>query len=251
MSSRRPFSRVTPTSSAHIPRSHSQHSPYPLPRFSSTHLRPSSTPNPARPVPSGQALHYLRDHVATDHLVNSHKHQLKGPLGFDIEYPPTFVKGQPQNKTALVQLASDSIILLVQVSAMSVFPPSIKAILEDPDVVKVGVGILADFVKLRADFGINPASCLELGILARAVDPRWEVTQPKGLIGLARLVKTYLDRVMPKPKRIQLSNWSRPLTEAQQDYAANDVVTALAVHKKISLMLDDLDEPPSKDTYIF
>lgn len=39
-------------------------------------------------------------------------------LGFDVEWKPGFLKGQPENKVALIQLANNEIIYLLQVSAM-------------------------------------------------------------------------------------------------------------------------------------
>ena len=39
-------------------------------------------------------------------------------LGFDVEWKPVFLKGQPENKVALIQLANNEIIYLLQVSAM-------------------------------------------------------------------------------------------------------------------------------------
>lgn len=39
-------------------------------------------------------------------------------FGFDVEWKPGFVKGQPENKVALIQLANNEVIYLLQVSAM-------------------------------------------------------------------------------------------------------------------------------------
>ena len=39
-------------------------------------------------------------------------------FGFDVEWKPGFLKGQPQNKVALIQLANNEVIYLLQVSAM-------------------------------------------------------------------------------------------------------------------------------------
>ena len=39
-------------------------------------------------------------------------------LGFDAEWKPAFQKGQPENKVALIQLANNEVIYLLQVSAM-------------------------------------------------------------------------------------------------------------------------------------
>ncbi len=51
-----------------------------------------------------------------------------GPLGFDCEWKPTYEKGRSENPVALVQLASETTILLIQVSFMrgtsSTFSPT-------------------------------------------------------------------------------------------------------------------------------
>ena len=39
-------------------------------------------------------------------------------VGFDVEWKPAFLKGQPENKVALIQLANNAVIYLLQVSAM-------------------------------------------------------------------------------------------------------------------------------------
>ncbi|KAF8587296.1 ribonuclease H-like protein [Ramaria rubella] len=179
--------------------------------------RPSPNHMSSRLSAAGGVLVYLRDAVHTDGIVSEYRDKFKGPLGFDIEYRPNFLKGQPSNKTALVQLAAESVTLLAQVSAMSgkSFPDTIRNIIQDPTIIKAGVGIQGDADKLWRDFGIKPASCLELGYLARAVDQQW--ASSKGLISLARLVKAYEGRVMKKPKHIQMSNWESVLTQDQQD----------------------------------
>lgn len=43
-------------------------------------------------------------------------------FGFDVEWKPVYQKGQPENKVALIQLANDEVIYLLQVSAMQSKP---------------------------------------------------------------------------------------------------------------------------------
>lgn len=84
-----------------------------------------------------------------------------GTFGFDLEWKPNFVKGAGENPVALVQLANDEIILLLQISAMkgnafdlahfrnslsqptlcTEFPTKLEEILGSSDFVKVGVAI--------------------------------------------------------------------------------------------------------------
>jgi hypothetical protein len=79
-----------------------------------------SATNPA-PLYSWQArsastrLVYIRDNRKADlEVVN-----LRGPLGFDLEWRPNVIKGQVENPVALVQLSDMNTILLIQVSAMA------------------------------------------------------------------------------------------------------------------------------------
>ncbi|KAG6880642.1 hypothetical protein C0992_003201, partial [Termitomyces sp. T32_za158] len=60
------------------------------------------------------AVHYVRDLPRADHLVD----KLSGPVGFDLEWKPTFIKGMPENPVAIVQLANERFILIIQLSAM-------------------------------------------------------------------------------------------------------------------------------------
>lgn len=60
-------------------------------------------------------LVYVRNH--TD--ANTELDRLStDPLGFDLEWRPNFIKGHPENRVSLVQLANQDTIFLIQVSAM-------------------------------------------------------------------------------------------------------------------------------------
>lgn len=60
-------------------------------------------------------LLYIRDATQANCEVSKLR---RGPVGFDLEWRPTFVKGHPENPVALVQIANQDAILLIQVSAM-------------------------------------------------------------------------------------------------------------------------------------
>jgi exonuclease 3'-5' domain-containing protein 2 len=69
-----------------------------------------------RGITSGTKLLYIRNCTEAESEVSKLG---GGALGFDLEWRPTFVKGQPENPVALVQLANEDTILLIQISAMS------------------------------------------------------------------------------------------------------------------------------------
>lgn len=79
--------------------------------------------SPKPPLYSWRTFHgvnriYLTDSAKIDHAVAA----LRGPLGFDLEWKPSFLKGQPENPTSLVQLASSDTILLMQLSGAEGIP---------------------------------------------------------------------------------------------------------------------------------
>jgi len=65
---------------------------------------------------SNPQLFYIRDHRQVDLTIARLRN---GPLGFDLEWRPNFIKGQLENPVALVQLSNQDTILLIQISAMS------------------------------------------------------------------------------------------------------------------------------------
>ncbi|KAG5648205.1 hypothetical protein DXG03_006160 [Asterophora parasitica] len=67
-----------------------------------------------RNISPNAELLYIRDPDEAD----IHVAALDGPVGFDLEWKPTFTKNTPENPVALVQLANRDTILLIQVSAM-------------------------------------------------------------------------------------------------------------------------------------
>jgi exonuclease 3'-5' domain-containing protein 2 len=64
-------------------------------------------------------LHYIRTEDKANECI-ARVNSRPGPLtiGLDVEWRPNFAAGKPENPVALVQIACDDEILLVQVSAM-------------------------------------------------------------------------------------------------------------------------------------
>lgn len=60
-------------------------------------------------------LAYIRDPEIAEFELSKLR---PGPLGFDLEWKPNYFKGEMQNPVALVQLATEDTILLIQVTAM-------------------------------------------------------------------------------------------------------------------------------------
>ncbi|KAG9127976.1 hypothetical protein FRC07_006570 [Ceratobasidium sp. 392] len=189
----------------------------------------------------GTQLTYLRR--SSD--VNDALEQARGPFGFDVESKPTFVKGQAESPVAVLQLAKEDQIYLIQLSAMRDFPERLREVLEDPEIVKAGVGIAGDAKKLWRDYGVSLLGAVELSHLARSADTsRWGTGKSHELISLTRLMEAYQSRRLSKGK-VRMSNWELPLTVQQLNYAASDALAGYMIYQH----LQSLDPQTLPETY--
>ncbi|KAL9936022.1 hypothetical protein V8E36_004864 [Tilletia maclaganii] len=181
-------------------------------------------------------------------------------LGFDLEWEVTFRKGAaPEgSRTALMQICSRSLILVLHIAhivptntgTLPPLPQALEALLRRPDVLKTGVYIEGDALKLQREFcqrapaeqgdqaatqptgeGIQTQGLLELSRLARQVDPgRWP---NRRLISLRELVAVYLGRKLLKDS-VRTSKWAQSkLSPDQLRYAASDVLSGLEVYEAL------------------
>ncbi|RDX45534.1 ribonuclease H-like protein [Lentinus brumalis] len=182
------------------------------------------------PIP---AVVYTRHEEEANDLVGC----LKGPLGFDLEWPVSFRRGKaPQEwPTALVQICDSRMIVLIQVSAMSKFPQKVKEIIENKDIIKLGANIRNDGQKLFRDYGLLAAGLVELGGLARQADPTFSQSFKRSIVALAKIVERYTGKTLDKGK-VRTSDWRLKLSQTQITYAANDAHCALTVYNTLMSM---------------
>lgn len=143
-------------------------------------------------------------------------------LGFDTETKPAFKKGQ-KNKVALLQLSTSEKAFLFRLNKIR-FTNSIRKVLSDSTIVKVGVAIRDDLKTLNEKAPFTPKSFIELQ----------EMVKKYGIqnFSLLKLSAIVLGVRISKSKR--LSNWeAEKLNEAQQKYAATDAWIALEIYKKL------------------
>ncbi|KIY67573.1 ribonuclease H-like protein [Cylindrobasidium torrendii FP15055 ss-10] len=196
---------------------------------------------------SAATLFYVTSLPEADALLAKHLSFTSGVVGFDLEWPPTFRKGQPENPVSLVQIASQDAVFLFQISKMRSFPVQLQTLLENPLVIKAGVSVKSDAQKLWRDCNIHVLGCAELSYLARSADnARWKGSY-KSLIGLARLTEVYLGGVLDKG-HITRSNWGAKLTPQQQAYAANDAYAGYSLYVLLKAMVD-VDVDPTCYTF--
>ncbi|XP_065354652.1 exonuclease 3'-5' domain-containing protein 2 isoform X2 [Calliphora vicina] len=146
-------------------------------------------------------------------------------LGFDCEWVTV---GGTRRPTALLQLSSgEGLCALFRLCCMKQIPKSLRDLLEDDNVLKVGVAPQGDAQKLAHDYSVGVASTFDLRFLAALTGRKPE--------GLAKMSKSVLNVELDKHWRIVCSNWeAKDLSEKQLDYAANDALVAVEIFKKLS-----------------
>lgn len=145
-------------------------------------------------------------------------------VGFDTESKPTFLKGEASTGPHLVQLATDDHCWLFPIGPGGEHA-ALRAILESPTVLKVGLGLGNDRSALQARLGISLNNVLDLGEKLRGAGHR-------GTVGAKVAVAHFFGQRLQKSKKTGTSNWaSRTLTERQLLYAANDAHVALRLYR--------------------
>ncbi|PKI62777.1 hypothetical protein CRG98_016836 [Punica granatum] len=185
-------------------------------------------------------------------------------IGFDIEWRPTFRRGAPLRKAAVMQICCNTDDCYVMHIVHSNIPQSLKLILEDRAVIKVGVGIVNDAVKVQKDYNVSVQACEDLSWLANEKlhhDQRnWslahltEILVSKQLFSLIPLGYSillvyenliYLELscktwdMLPKPRNIRLGNWEALfLSREQLHYAATDAFASWHLYKVLKSLPD-------------
>jgi len=144
-------------------------------------------------------------------------------LGFDTESRPSFKKGEI-HPVALLQFSTEKRAYLLRLRGITHFQ-HIKEILENRNILKVGVAIRDDLKSLQKIFKFTPQNFVELQTLAKE----------KGLknFGLKGMAEEVLQARLSK--RSKMTNWdARILTDQQLMYAATDAWIGLHLFKTIS-----------------
>ena len=163
-------------------------------------------------------------------LVNSHDlldaaiKELKknSILGFDTETRPSFKKGI-KNKVALLQLATAKNSWLFRLNKIGL-PTKLLDILEDPGVIKVGVAIRDDLIKLGELREFTPSGFVELADYVKKFDIQDN--------GLRKLAANVLKIKISKSQ--QLSNWeAEAYSPSQIRYAATDAWACFEIYHQL------------------
>ena len=143
-------------------------------------------------------------------------------LGIDSETRPSFTKGQ-SHKVALLQISSDECCFLFRLN-MTGLTQSLIGLLENPEIIKVGLSLRDDFMMLHKRAPFNQQGCVELQDFVRPFG-----IQDKSL---QKIYGILFKEKISKSQR--LSNWEADvLTDAQKQYAATDAWACLNIYNRL------------------
>lgn len=176
-------------------------------------------------APGGQRpiVHYCKSLESTESVA---RYFLDSKVvGFDMEWKAqASATDSIQNNLSLIQLANEERIALFQIalfkparSLEDFVAPSLKRIIESPDITKVGVSIKADSTRLRKHLGISARSIFELSHLYKLV--KYGLTQPKLVnkrsVNLSEQVEEHLGLPLEKSEDVRCGDWARSLNYRQ------------------------------------
>ncbi|KAM7253098.1 hypothetical protein ACFE04_025716 [Oxalis oulophora] len=180
------------------------------------------------------------DKAASDLLrILETRKQLTGQVavGFDIEWKPSFRRGVPPGKTAIMQICSDANLCHVMHIIHSGIPQSLRILLEDPTILKTGVGIGNDTVKVFKEYNVSVQAAEDLSRLANM-----KLSEPRQW-SLGSLMETLIGKQVEKPSKIRLGNWEyRPLSKDQLHYAATDAFASWHLYEVLRSLPDPVAE---------
>jgi ribonuclease D len=156
-------------------------------------------------------------------------------LGFDTETRPAFKVGESY-PPALVQLAGSDSVYIFQLRHITSYG-QLAGILADKRVLKAGVAVRDDLIKLDTVFAFKPAGFVELADMRARLG-----IKNAGLRGLAALLFGF-----KISKRAKISRWDAPkLTHEQIVYAATDAWICREIYFALQAILRGKKRLPLK-----
>lgn len=144
-------------------------------------------------------------------------------IGFDTETKPSFKRGQV-NQVSLLQLSTHSCCFLIRLNHIGLHP-DIKAILESPRNLKIGVSIHDDFHHLSRAYELAPDGFIDLQSFVKD----YKIADNS----LSRIYGILFGHRISKGQR--LTNWeAAELTVHQQEYAALDAYACICIYDHLT-----------------
>ncbi len=143
-------------------------------------------------------------------------------LGFDTETRPSFKKGH-SHQVALIQIATEDTCFLFRINQIG-FLDSIKELLNNEHITKIGLSIHDDFTMLHKISDFVPQNFIELQKYVK----RFNIQD----MSLQKVYAIIFGKKISKSQR--LSNWeAENLTDAQKKYAATDAWACIEIYKRL------------------
>ncbi|KAH0136576.1 ribonuclease H-like protein, partial [Aureobasidium melanogenum] len=198
-------------------------------------------------------VHYCTNLKQAEHVA---KYFSEEPvIGFDIEWEAgsTIAENSIKDNVSLIQIACDDRIALFHIALFfgerveDLMPPSLKAILESPEILKTGVNIASDFTRLRKCLGVEGQGIFEVSHLYKLV--KFSENEPakvdKKPFNLAGQVQDILFLPLHKGT-VRTSAWSRKLSKEQADYAASDAYAGFRLFRELDKARSLMDPMPPR-----
>ncbi|KAF2684837.1 hypothetical protein K458DRAFT_337988 [Lentithecium fluviatile CBS 122367] len=182
-------------------------------------------------------------------------------VGFDMEWKPYAWPASIKQNASLIQLACEDRIALFHIAlftgntAAKLVPPTLKTILESPDICKVGVNIKGDCTRLEKHLGIQARGVLELSRIHNLVERpeaghrlcRLSVQVQQHLLLPLYKGEMLVDETRPDAEEaateenvdgdnakvegsVRVSDWSQVLDRDQIHYAATDAYAGFRLY---------------------
>lgn len=149
-------------------------------------------------------------------------------LGVDTETRPSFKKGKV-NSVALLQVSTEDTCFLFRLNRIGL-PSSLVRLLEDKEVLKVGLSLKDDLSMLRKRGDFKPSNFLELQDFVKNI----------GIEDMS-LQKIYANLFHEKISKGQrLTNWETDiLTDGQKLYAATDAWACVRIYNELNTLVEN------------
>ncbi|XP_078167575.1 3'-5' exonuclease-like [Carex rostrata] len=155
-------------------------------------------------------------------------------LGFDIEWRPSFIRGETPRKAAVMQICMDTSCCYVMHINHSGIPPVLKFLLEDSSSIKVGICISNDAWKVSNDYDVHVQPVMDISGLANM-----KLAGPAKKWSLSSLTETITCKELEKPSKIRMGNWEADiLSKEQLQYAATDAYVSWFLYEVLNGMPD-------------
>ncbi|TWU73751.1 hypothetical protein ED733_002088 [Metarhizium rileyi] len=193
-------------------------------------------------------VHYCTSRHTTEQVCQEH-FLGQAVLGFDLEWLPYSTRSDgPRENVSLIQIASPERIGLFHVAMFAenedFVPPTLRSIMEDPNVSKVGVQIQGDCTRMKNYLGVQCQGIFELSHLYKQV--KYTAAKTPELINrvpvaLSTQVLELLGLPLFKGEVVRSSNWMKRL-----NYSASDAYAGVQLYHVLESRRKGLDPCPPR-----